>query len=202
MNILTIFPETLGFNNLKIDSSKIINYLNNLKFKEVEAVQEKKGNSHMSFKLNVLEDLLELKEEIIKNVNIFFYDVFKYTESFKIQTSWATKTLDNGFSHPHTHSLSFISGVYYPKGHKSFNIKFYKKNEYSFWKMKNSEWNLFNSNEWTINVTDNLLILFFSDLKHSIETNNSSEIRYSIAFNVSPVGKLGNPTSDSQITIV
>jgi uncharacterized protein (TIGR02466 family) len=202
MNITTIFPETFGFNTLEVDSSKITNYINNLKFKEVEAVQERKGNSFMSLKLDVLEDLQELKEQITKNMNIFLYDVFKYTENFKIQTSWATKTLDNGFSHAHTHSLSFLSGVYYPKGHDSFNIKFYKKNEYSFWKMKNSEFNLYNSSEWTVNVTDNLLILFFSDLKHSIETNNSNETRYSIAFNASPIGKLGNPTSDSQITIV
>jgi len=202
MNITTIFPETLGYNILKVDSSKVTTYLNNLKFKEVAAVKEKKGNSLISVELDILENLPELKKEIIENMNIFLHDVFKYTENFKIQTSWATKTLNNGFSHPHTHSLSFISGVYYPKGHSSFNIKFYKKNEYSFWKIRSSEFNLYNSSEWTINVVDNLLLIFFSDLKHSIESNDSNETRYSIAFNASPIGRLGNPLSDSQITIV
>jgi uncharacterized protein (TIGR02466 family) len=202
MNILSFFPETIGLSTLEIDNLKINNYLNNLKFKEIDAVKGKQANTSISVNFDVLKDNPELEDKIIKNINTFSYDVFKYTEKFKIQNSWATKTFKNGFSHPHTHSLSFLSGVYYPKGNKSFNIKFYKKNEYSFWKMENSEFNLFNSVTQTVNITDNLLIIFFSDLKHSIEINDSNEIRYSIAFNVTPVGKLGNPLSDARITIV
>jgi uncharacterized protein (TIGR02466 family) len=202
MNLLSFFPETIGLSTLEIDNLKINNYLNNLKFKEIDAVKGKQANTSISVNFDVLKDNPELEDKIIKNINTFAYDVFKYKEKFKIQNSWATKTFKNGFSHPHTHSLSFLSGVYYPKGNKSFNIKFYKKNEYSFWKMENSEFNLFNSVTQTVNITDNLLIIFFSDLKHSIEINDSNEIRYSIAFNVTPVGKLGNPLSDARITIV
>jgi hypothetical protein len=49
-----------------------------------------------------------------------------------------------------------------------------------------------------LTLTENsILILFPSDLKHSIEKNLSDKTRYSIAFNTLPLGEIGD--ADSKI---
>jgi hypothetical protein len=42
---------------------------------------------------------------------------------------------------------------------------------------------------------NNVLILFPSDLEHSIEKNLSEENRYSLAFNILPLGEIGSEDS-------
>ena len=60
-----------------------------------------------------------------------------------------------------------------------------------------TESNIHNSREWIITPTDNFLILFFSQLRHKIMPNYSTEDRFSLAFNILPEGEFG--TGDSRI---
>jgi hypothetical protein len=77
---------------------------------------------------------------------------------------------------------------------KNFKIKFYKKS--SFWNFQMLEVNSLNADWYGINIVENgILILFQSDLEHSIEKNLSNKIRYSIAFNTLPLGEMGRGDS-------
>ena len=46
-----------------------------------------------------------------------------------------------------------------------------------------------------------MMLIFPSDLWHKIEENKSNENRYSLAFNVMPVGTIGNDNTDSHMKI-
>jgi len=58
-----------------------------------------------------------------------------------------------------------------------------------------TEFNIMNSNSWKIWPEKNLLVLFPSYLRHGVLKNKSNETRYSLAFNIVPVGKYGEGDS-------
>jgi len=197
MQIEPIFPQAVvGLNKLKVDHNKILKYLETIEFEMTGPSLRKKANTYVSKNFNIFKDLNYLKNEIYNNIKNYLNNVMKLKIDFQFTTSWATKTLPNGYSQKHGHQNSFLSGVYYPIGDKNFSIKFYKKN--NFWAVRPIEYNNLNNSSFSINIAENsFLILFPSDLEHSIEENLSDKTRYSIAFNTLPLGEIGD--GDSKI---
>jgi uncharacterized protein (TIGR02466 family) len=193
MQIEPIFPQAvIGLNKLKVDHNKILKYLENIEFEKTgpSIQKEAEAEAYVSKNYNILENINYLKDEIYINIKNYLNNIMKLKIDIQITTSWATKTFPNGYSQKHRHNNSFLSGVYYPVGDKNFSIKFYKKN--SFWNIENIEPNNLNVDWYGIDILeDSVLILFPSDLKHSIQKNLSDKTRYSIAFNTFPFGKIG-----------
>ncbi len=141
--------------------------------------------------LNVLRKYKELNKEIKKAVDKTLKEVLMLENiNYRIFSSWITKTPPQSFSEPHNHCNSWLSGVYYPKGNPGFGIKFYHDGMNQFFTPP-KKYNIYNSHEWTVIPKDNYLILFFSQLRHQIMPNLSSEDRYSLAFNIMPKGNFG-----------
>ena len=186
MQIKPIFPQAvLGLVKLKTDFNKVLKHIENIEFEMTGASVRKEAKVLISKNYNVLEDINYLKDEIYSNIKNYLNNIMKLKINFQFTTSWVTKTFPNGYSNRHYHSNSFLSGVYYPIGDKNFNINFYKKN--SFWDVQTIEVNDLNTTWYGFNITENSsLILFPSDLEHSIEKNLSDKTRYSIAFNIFP----------------
>jgi uncharacterized protein (TIGR02466 family) len=191
MQIKPIFPQAvLGLSKLEVDHNKVLKYLENIEFEMTSASIKKEAETYSSKTNNILNDISYLKDDIYNNVKNYLNNIMKLKMDFQFTTSWATKTLPDGYSQEHTHGNSFLSGVYYPIGNKNFNIKFYK--EKSFWSVQTLEDNDLNADWYNINITENsVLILFPSNLRHSIEKNLSDKMRYSIAFNTLPLGEIG-----------
>ena len=74
------------------------------------------------------------------------------------------------------------------------NITFHKNscNGYPYIKFKPSEYNLYNSENWSVPVQKQKLILFPSTLKHSGSNLTSNKTRISLSFNVFVKGVVGN----------
>jgi len=145
--------------------------------------------------LNVLKKYKDLYTEINKAVDTTIKDILKLKDiNYRIYSSWLTKAEPKSFSYSHTHSNSWLSGVYYPKGDPDFNVKFFNDNISQFYTLP-TEYNIFNSGEWTVNAEDNYLIMFFSHSRHKLMPNKSNIDRYSLAFNVVPEGKFGKGDS-------
>ena len=156
-----------------------------------------RGSAFIGEDLNILKKYEDLNTEINNALDSTIKDVLKLNDvNYRIYNSWLTKAKPESFSDSHNHSNSWLSGVYYPKGNAGFNIKFFNDNISQFYTLP-TEYNIFNSGEWTINIEDNFLIIFFSQLRHKIMQNESNMDRYSLAFNVIPKGKFGD--SDSTI---
>jgi uncharacterized protein (TIGR02466 family) len=197
MQIEPIFPQAvIGLNKLEVDPNKVLKYLESIEFEKTNPSISGTADAYISKNHNVFEDLGYLKDEIHNNIKNYLNNIMKLKMDFQFTTSWATKTLPNGYSQKHEHNNSFLSGVYYPVGDKNFSIKFYKKS--SFWSFQVLEANNLNADFYGINIgEDSILILFPSDLEHSIQTNSSDKTRYSIAFNTLPFGEIGH--ADSKI---
>ena len=190
--IVPIFPEaTLYSQKINIDSNKIINYLKKIEFDSTESSNNGEADCYISKTTNIFKDLNFLKKEINKHVNFYLKKLFHYKMDYKFTTSWGTKTNNKGYGQKHFHNNCFLSGVYYPIGNKDFKISFYK-NHRTIWNVTINKYNEFNSKKIIFEIKDNnTLILFPSELVHSIDANNSNITRYSIAFNVNPKGLIG-----------
>jgi len=197
MQIKPIFPQAvLAFSKLEVDHNKVLKHIENIEFKITDASIQGEADVYVSKNLNILDEISFLKDEIYNNVKNYLNNIMKFKMDFQFTTSWATKTFSNGYSHEHTHHNSFLSGVYYPIGNENFKIKFHK--EKNTWSAEVLEINDLNADWYNVNITENsVLILFPSNLRHSIEKNLSDKMRYSIAFNTLPLGEIGS--GDSKI---
>ena len=151
--------------------------------------------------LNILKKYKKLNTEIKKAVDATLKEILMLRNvDYRIFSSWLTKTEPKGlkqvFGGIHNHSNCWLSGIYYPKGDPGFSVKFFLPSKGQFFTPP-KEWNIFNARSWVITAEDNLLVLFFSQLNHQIMPNESTEERFSLAFNLVPKGKFG--TMDSGI---
>ena len=162
-----------------------------LRFKKEKFKPLESATALITKDLNILKKYNHLNKEIKKAVDQTLKEVLMFENiDYRIFSSWITKTSPQSFSAQHSHSNSWLSGVYYPKFNPSFGIKFYHDSISQFFTQP-KKYNIYNSSDWTVIPEENYLILFFSQLRHQIMPNLSSEDRYSLAFNIIPKGKFG-----------
>ena len=166
-----------------------------LKFKEEKFEDIFGGSSLTSEDLNILKKYENLSKEINKAVDVTLKEILMLKNiNYRIFSSWLTKAEPKTFSEAHAHTNSWLSGVYYPKGDPGFSIKFFYENTNPFYTSP-TEYNIYNSTDWTIFPEDNYLILFFSRLRHRIMPNTSNKDRFSLSCNIIPKGPFGEKDS-------
>jgi uncharacterized protein (TIGR02466 family) len=171
--------------------SKQIDYFKSVKYNPTD---EGYDLSFVSEKFDILDELKELKEEINLAINDLLKNKLYMECDFNVFNSWLTKTKPNGNSSSHTHDNSWISGVYYPEENEFFKIRFHNDIANHF-KTKSKKYGIYNSKSFYIQPKKDQLILFFSNLRHEVITNNSNLDRYSLAFNILPKGEFGEGDS-------
>jgi len=185
---IPICANTLFIYKLDIKEDLILKFTEE-KFKSTE------GQSLISEDLNILKKYKKLNKEINKTIDATLKEILMLKNiNYRIFSSWLTKTKPKGFSHSHSHSNSWLSGIYYPKGDPGFSIRFSYDNMTRFFTPA-TKYNIFNSREWIIVPEDNLLVLFFSQLRHKIMPNESKKDRFSLSFNLLPRGEFGRDDS-------
>ena len=169
-----------------------------LKFKEEKFKLLPTVPSLVSENFNILKKYKKLNKEINKAIDSTLTEQLRLKNiGYGIFSSWLTKAEPAGFGEQHRHSNSWLSGIYYPKGDPGFSVKFFFDNKGQFF-TRPIESNIYNSNECLIVPENNYLILFFSQLRHKIMPNQSTEDRFSLAFNLLPKGEFG--MDDSKTT--
>tara|TARA_R110002020_G_scaffold93135_3_gene224827 strand:- start:82 stop:678 length:597 start_codon:yes stop_codon:yes gene_type:complete len=170
-----------------------------LKFNEEKfnVVHWEGTTSLISEDLDILKKYETLEKEIRKAVDAALEEILMLKNiNYRIFRSWLTKAEPHAFSNSHSHANSWLSGVYYPKGDPGFGIKFFYDNASPFYTQP-TQYNMYNSRDWSIFPEDNHLILFFSHLRHKILPNKSRKNRFSLALNILPKGQFGQ--TDSQV---
>ena len=152
------------------------------------------GSSSSSINKRVLEKYPKTKKILLDKFKKIALEDYKYENDFIITTSWFTKTLKDQSSLMHIHKNSFYSGVYYFDDYtdKSAPIIFHSPlHQFYDFDIVPSNWNVQNSTIWKIKPQKNFLLIFPSYLQHSIEKSIENTTRYSLAFNIIPVGEYG-----------
>jgi uncharacterized protein (TIGR02466 family) len=153
---------------------------------------------------HILDKFLEYKRAILDT----FYDVkngiFKLEKTeFAMTTSWVTKSEKGAQGDWHFHANCMYSGVLYDQtGEGMAPIEFERPTSSRAALLPGPicEFNIFNSDKWTLHPESNSLVFFPSYLMHRIGRQTGEAVRYSIAFNFFPNGLFG-PGGDSMAHI-
>ena len=200
MNEIEIFP-LFACNVFLSTISEDLSILQ--KAKDQDFHQSTFGNGNFaSNNLKVLENFPSVKEIIKRHFNDIRDNVLKYNDTeFEFTTSWITKFIQGSSCQFHGHLNSLYSGILYfdeyddDCGHLEFDSPFITNQIY----VKPNEYNIVNSNSYKFKPKKNLLITFPSFLRHRVCTHFSKNDRYSLAFNLIPVGNIGS--NDSRVNI-
>tara|TARA_Y100000004_G_C8891620_1_gene402314 strand:- start:449 stop:1012 length:564 start_codon:yes stop_codon:yes gene_type:complete len=152
----------------------------------------------------VLNEYPDIHNQIIKEFYRFKNDVLKLsTVNFKITTSWMTRTNKNESSHFHNHKNSYYSGVLYFEDYDSGNLIFKTilNNLSGMYVGAPDESTSERHETFYIQPRKNLVVFFPSYLEHKIDTYTGDSLRYSLAFNIHPVGIYGDGDSRMHVPI-
>tara|TARA_R110002020_G_scaffold348256_1_gene561883 strand:- start:3563 stop:4183 length:621 start_codon:yes stop_codon:yes gene_type:complete len=200
-SVYPLFSKVIYLTKLNVDTKKIINLLD-YNFSKA-AIVNYKNVSQTSDCKTVLKDkkLKYLKNILMKEFYSYSKNILHYTNNFKITTSWFTKATKNQGCNYHNHSNSMISGVLYLNCGKESAISFENFRNDRMFNLTPKKYDVYNSDEYKFKTSDGMLIFFPSETYHRIVNNKSNKIRYSLAFNLIPVGPIGDKTNDGFVNI-
>ncbi len=174
-----------------IYTTKLDRELTSLELKFVDKIKKESyynGQNITSNSNYVLNEkpFLNLKKELYLRVKDYFEKVISSTDLVIpfITQSWLNYTEKDQYHPKHSHSNSFVSGVFYINCHKELDKITFFNDDYKTIKPEIKTWNLYNSESWWFPVKTNDIIMFPSSLNHMVETKQGDNTRISLAFNV------------------
>jgi len=202
--IFPIFSKPIYRQRLRVSGAKlkpVLNFLHENDFPNLE----------FSTKVNIGKNLHRvlhderfkfLADAILKEFYLFANNELKYTCDWQLTSSWFVKLNPMDEGNFHTHDNSFFSGVYYLDTPQDCgNITFANFNNRRL-ALEHSEYNLLNARKWTVQAEAENVLFFPSDVYHRVEKNMSGATRYSLAFNIMPLGRIQEvDMSDSIINL-
>ena len=192
--VIPLFSSPLYSASLaeQLDSKENKTVLNSL---ETIAWSQNSENE-ISYDTNWLDSVKdsELNRLINYHLNYYFYNVLSAITTAKIYIteSWVNKTVPGGKHHRHRHPNSIISGVYYFNTTEDSGNIIFSTHKYSAVEYETSNPNIYNSKIWSLTPKAHTLLLFPSDLEHTVSKNTSNTVRYSLSFNTFVSGEVSN----------
>lgn len=184
MKSLNLFSVPIFHHNISIDQSKALSVLQSLNWDDNNPLSsDDKNLLHGPFSY-LVDDIKRFSDYSMEEMG---FGGVKYIFS----TSWATRVLPKQSSLMHKHTNVFLSGVLY-FSHNSSPIVFTNPFDISY-NHFHSKWNCFSS-KVTPKMGD--IIIFPSSVYHQISVNESNNTRYSLAFNILPIGHYGKGDSE------
>ena len=199
--LLQLFPIPVLICPYPVDYSKELEWLKN---RETRKNSESGGIKHYNGTTNrQSEDTFLLDKPELANVRAFIEaklhkfvtEIMASTDKLVITQSWLNKNKKGESHHEHVHPNSMVSGVWYPQIHESLPpIQFRSKHQRDV-SLQTEKYNTFNSATFMLPMKRGELILFPSNLTHSVPINQSDEERISLSFNSWPKGNMGDERS-------
>jgi uncharacterized protein (TIGR02466 family) len=197
MEILNIFPIPIGkfkLNRRLTEDEK--DYLINLDIKQNK-------ENFISIDSYVLENdrMQDLKKWINLKITEYYNFIYKPKDfsDIYITQSWVNYASKEESHHKHVHKNSFLSAVFYIKSNPNFGKIIFHKNNTRDIQIESEKFNEYNSNSYYLGVESLDLIIFPSDLMHSVETLQSDDARISLALNTFVKGEIGDTNKLSKL---
>ena len=191
--LMQMFPIPLLISSCPFEYNKELEWIKKQPFrtKENNLEQSPNNQSEDTFILDKLE-MVRVRQFIEFKLKQFVVKIMGFDSEIIITQSWLNKN-GKGESHPeHKHPNSIVSGVWYPQIHDKLPpIKFaddrHREVAPSIDKLNN-----FNCATYMLPLRKGELILFPSNIKHSVPVNQFDEERISLSFNTWCKGDMGD----------
>ena len=164
--------------------------------KHIESLEWKSQLANHNFRS---KDSYLTKHEQLKEIVLFFKEcvedycntIINSDQRLAITQLWANRNPKGSKHHEHVHPNSIISGVFYLRQDPKLPpIQFSKSNQHGM-KLDPKKYNTFNAETFLLPCVAGELILFPSNLRHSVPQNQGEEERISLSFNTFSIDELG-----------
>ena len=150
-------------------------------------------------------ELLSIKIAVQDVLDVYASEVMGIPQKLYVTQSWSLINNPHVAMHGHSHSNSLISGsLYYtdlPEPNSGMIFDRHKSYQQLELRPQSDKQTIYNTPLNIIKPRKNEVLLFSSGLQHFVEANESTEPRYSIAFNTFIKGKLGDYVDVSELTL-
>jgi len=196
--LLMVFPTPV----------QIYKYENSIEkeLKHIEGIEWKQQVANANFKT---KDSYLTKHEQLKDLTSFFKEciddycntIINSEQRLVITQLWGNRNPKGSKHHEHVHPNSIISGVFYLRQDPKLPpIQFSKSNQDSM-KLDPRKYNSYNAETFLLPCTSGELILFPSNLRHSVPVNMGEEERISLSFNTFSIDALGSEENLTHLDI-
>ena len=196
--LLQIFPRPVLILPYEKPISKELEFIRTLEW----AIQKANGNfkSKNTYILKN-EQLKDIKNFIVESVNKYCENILNTKQRLVITQSWFNKNPTGSKHHEHVHPNSIISGVMYFQIDQTLPpIQFSKSNQDGV-KLDPIKYNVLNSDTFLLPCKPGELLLFPSNLRHSVPINTGMPDRISLSFNTFSIDALGSEDSLTHLDI-
>ena len=196
--LMQLFPTPVLICPYPVDYTRELEWINNQ-----ECRKENQGGDAGGQKIHYnrqSEDTFVLDRPELSNIRAFIEaklhefvtKIYASTDKLVITQSWLNKSKKGESHHEHVHPNSMISGVWYPQIHEQMPPIQFRSRKQRDVSLQTEKYNTFNSATFMLPMKRGELILFPSNLTHSVPTNVGEEERISLSFNTWPKGNMGD----------
>ena len=190
--LIQLFPKPVLISKYHKDFSKELEYVKSLEHKLNEKSQTEYAKQSTNTFLLDEPELASIREFIEAYLKFYVHNVLECTDELVITQAWSNICEKGKKHHEHVHPNSIVSGVFYFQiNEKLPPIEFRNPNTHSF-NLNIQKQNNFNSATFLLPLNSGELILFPSNLTHSVPENKSDLPRISLAFNTFAKNSLGS----------
>jgi len=196
--LLMVFPTPVQIYKHEDSIEKELKYIENIEWTS----QVANGN----FKS---KDSYLTKHESLKSITSFFKEciddycntIMNSNQRLVITQLWGNRNPKGSKHHEHVHPNSIISGVFYLRQDPKLPpIQFAKSSQHGM-KLDPRKYNTYNAETFLLPCTAGELILFPSNLRHSVPTNMGDDERISLSFNTFSIDALGSKDNLTHLDI-
>ncbi len=184
--MLELFSVPIHSEKLSLDTKKLIDYCLFIRNNNKSIDLSNRGGWHSPSLTGEHAILNNLFLKILESAEKY-REVINYKHPLKLTNLWININNYKDYNIEHSHPNCVVSGAYYLTSNNS-NIVFVhpaaQLMEYDWNFNVINSLNKYNSPNWSINPSQNELLLFPSWLSHRVEPNLSEENRISISFNL------------------
>ena len=140
-------------------------------------------------------ELANITSWIESKIEKYVQDIMNSNDKLVITQSWLNKSKQGESHHEHVHPNSMISGVWFPQIHEQMPPIQFRSTKQRDVALQTTKYNTFNSATFMLPMKRGELLLFPSNLTHSVPVNQGTEERISLSFNTWPKGNMGDKQS-------
>jgi len=190
--LIQLFPKPVLISKYHKDFSKELEYVKSLEHKLNEKSQKEYAKQSTNTFLLDEPELASIREFIETYLKFYVHNVLECTDELVITQAWSNICEKGKKHHEHVHPNSIVSGVFYFQINENLPpIEFRNPNTHSF-NLNIQKQNNFNSATFLLPLNSGELILFPSNLTHSVPENKADLPRISLAFNTFAKNSLGS----------
>jgi uncharacterized protein (TIGR02466 family) len=193
--LMQLFPTPLLICPCPFEYDEELEWFKKQSYKRENRDQENGGSLNRQSEETFILDKPEMsrvRQFIDSKIKVFATNIMGSDSEMVITQSWLNKNGKGEHHHEHKHPNSMISGVWYPQIHEKLPPIQFRNSQQRDVSLSIKKYNHYNSATFILPMKKGELILFPSNLTHSVPLNKSDEERISLSFNTWCKGNLGD----------